>query len=183
MRQPSAGPRRPTLPFGGRERFSTCQHLLGGAYLTCYLGAFGADVIKVESIQRPDGFRYSGAYAQEGDDWYERSPVWQATNLNKRDITLDLTSEPGATGRRRLVGDADVVVENFSPRVVEQFGLDYDSLAQINPDVIMVRMPGFGLEDRGEIMSAGHSTSSSGHRNVRGHRLSRRAAVQSAGTR
>jgi crotonobetainyl-CoA:carnitine CoA-transferase CaiB-like acyl-CoA transferase len=46
----------------------------------------------------------------------------------------------------RLAADADIVVENFSPRVVEQFGLDYDSLVRINPDVIMVRMPGFGLE-------------------------------------
>ena len=63
-----------------------------GGYLTCYLGAFGADVVKVESIQRPDGFRYSGAQPFEGEDWYERSPLWQATNLNKRDITLDLSS-------------------------------------------------------------------------------------------
>ncbi len=117
-----------------------------GAYLTCYLGAFGADITKVESIQRPDGFRYSGAYAHEGDLWYERSGMWQATNLNKRDITLDLTSDDGRDIARRLVRDADVVVENFSPRVVEQFGLDYESLVALNPDVIQVRMPGFGLQ-------------------------------------
>ena len=49
-----------------------------GAYLTCYLGAFGADIVKVESIQRPDGHRYSGAWAYEGDDWYERSGMWRA---------------------------------------------------------------------------------------------------------
>ncbi len=116
-----------------------------GAYLTCYLGAFGADITKVESIQRPDGFRYSGAYAHEGDRWYERSGMWQATNLNKRDITLDLNSDDGRELARRLVRDADVVVENFSPRVVEQFGLDYESLVALNPDVIQVRMPGFGL--------------------------------------
>ena len=80
-----------------------------GAYLTCYLGAFGAEIVKVESIQRPDGFRYSGAWAHEGDRWYERSGLWQATNLNKRDITFDLTSErgprpgpaPGPASRRR----------------------------------------------------------------------------------
>ena len=117
-----------------------------GAYLTCYLGAFGADIIKVESIQRPDGFRYSGAYAHEGDLWYERSGMWQATNLNKRDITLDLNSDDGRDIARRLVREADVVVENFSPRVVEQFGLDYESLVALNPDVIQVRMPGFGLQ-------------------------------------
>ncbi len=117
-----------------------------GAYLTCYLGAFGADVIKLESIQRPDGHRYSGAFPFEGDDWYERSVIWQGTNLNKRDITLDLTSERGRQVVRRLAAEADVVVENFSPRVVEEFGLDYPSLVEINPDVILVRMPGFGLE-------------------------------------
>ncbi len=116
-----------------------------GAYLTCYLGAFGAEVTKVESIQRPDGFRYSGAYAYEGEQWYERSGMWQATNLNKRDITLDLTSDHGRDLARKLVRDADVVVENFSPRVVEQFGLDYESLVALKPDVIQVRMPGFGL--------------------------------------
>ncbi|WP_197083512.1 CaiB/BaiF CoA transferase family protein, partial [Mycobacterium nebraskense] len=117
-----------------------------GAYLTCYLGAFGADIVKVESIQRPDGHRYSGAFAYEGDDWYERSPIWQGTNLNKRDLTLDLTSERGLNIARRLAAEADVVVENFSPRVVEQFGLDYESLVALNPDVIAVRMPGYGLQ-------------------------------------
>jgi crotonobetainyl-CoA:carnitine CoA-transferase CaiB-like acyl-CoA transferase len=117
-----------------------------GAYLTCYLGAFGADITKVESIQRPDGFRYSGAYAHEGERWYERSGMWQGTNLNKRDVTLDLTCEDGRDLARRLVRDADIVVENFSPRVVEQFGLDYESIVALNPNVIQVRMPGFGLQ-------------------------------------
>ena len=117
-----------------------------GAYLTCYLGAFGADIVKVESIQRPDGHRYSGAWAHEGDRWYERSAMWQGTNLNKHDITLDLTSIDGRELVRRLVRDADVVVENFSPRVIEQFGLDYESLVALRPDVIQVRMPGFGLQ-------------------------------------
>jgi crotonobetainyl-CoA:carnitine CoA-transferase CaiB-like acyl-CoA transferase len=134
-----------SLPFAGLKVFDLST-FWAGAYLTCYLGAFGADVIKVESIQRPDGHRYSGSLLREGDDWYERGPLWQGTNLNKRDITLDLTSAAGRELALRLATEADVVVENFSPRVVEQFGLDYDSIAKVNPDVIMVRMPGFGLE-------------------------------------
>ena len=133
------------MPFDG-VKVLDLSTFWAGAYFTCYLGAFGADITKVESIQRPDGFRYSGAYAHEGELWYERSGMWQATNLNKRDITLDLTSDDGRDLARRLVGDADVVVENFSPRVVEQFGLDYESLVALNPDVIQVRMPGFGLQ-------------------------------------
>ncbi|SPM41345.1 CoA transferase, partial [Mycobacterium numidiamassiliense] len=132
------------LPFAGLKVLDLTT-FWAGAYLTCYLGAFGADIVKVESIQRPDGFRYSGAFPFEGDDWYERSGLWQATNLNKRDLTLDLTSRRGLEIARRLAAQADVVVENFSPRVVEQFGLDYESLVALKPDVIAVRMPGFGL--------------------------------------
>lgn len=150
--KPDAWPRRDirpvlsdeSLPFAGLKVFDLST-FWAGAYLTCYLGAFGADVVKVESIQRPDGHRFSGALLRQGDDWYERGPLWQGTNLNKRDITLDLGSATGRELALRLAAEADVVVENFSPRVVEQFGLDYESLAQVNPDVIMVRMPGFGL--------------------------------------
>lgn len=149
--QPS--PRRPrtvsakdlSLPFAGLKVLDLSTFWAGG-YLTCYLGAFGADVVKLESIQRPDGFRYSAAYPHEGEDWYERSALWQATNLNKRDITLDLTSQAGRDLAYRLAAQADVVVENFSPRVVEQFGLDYQSLVALRPDVIAIRMPGFGLD-------------------------------------
>jgi len=144
--RPQAGPVADrSLPFAGLKVLDLTTFWAGG-YLTCYLGAFGADVVKLESIQRPDGFRYSGAYPYEGEDWYERSALWQATNLNKRDITLDLTSARGRDLARRLAAQADVVVENFSPRVVEQFGLDYPSLVALRPDVIAVRMPGFGLD-------------------------------------
>ena len=143
--QPDPTTRRTSLPFAGLKVLDLST-FWAGAYLTCYLGAFGADIVKVESIQRPDGFRYSGAFPFEGDDWYERSGLWQATNLNKRDLTLDLTSQQGLAIARRLAAQADVVVENFSPRVLEQFGLDYESLVAIKPDVILVRMPGFGLQ-------------------------------------
>lgn len=136
---------RTERPFAGLQVLDLTT-FWAGAYLTCYLGALGADIVKVESIQRPDGFRYSGAFPFEGDDWYERSGLWQGTNLNKKDLTLDLTSERGQDIARRLAAQADVVVENFSPRVVEQFGLDYESLVALKPDVIMVRMPGFGLQ-------------------------------------
>jgi crotonobetainyl-CoA:carnitine CoA-transferase CaiB-like acyl-CoA transferase len=141
----AAALRSRSLPFAGL-RVLDLTTFWAGAYLTCYLGAFGADIVKVESIQRPDGHRYSGAFAYEGDDWYERSAIWQGTNLNKRDLTLDLTSQRGLDIARQLAAQADVVVENFSPRVVEQFGLDYESLVSLKPDVIVVRMPGFGLQ-------------------------------------
>jgi crotonobetainyl-CoA:carnitine CoA-transferase CaiB-like acyl-CoA transferase len=117
-----------------------------GPYAAMYFGALGADVVKIESIQRPDGFRFSGAFPQEGADWYERSGVWQGTNLDKRDLTLDLTTERGRELLLRLVAQADVVVENFSARVIENFRLDYEQLRAVKPDLVMVRMPGFGLQ-------------------------------------
>ncbi len=135
----------PTLPFADLKVLDLTT-FWAGAYLTCYLGAYGADIVKVESVQRPDGHRYSGAWSYEGDRWYERSGIWQGTNLDKRDITLDLTSERGRELARQLARDADIVIENFSPRVVEHFGLDYGSVQELNREVIMVRMPGFGLQ-------------------------------------
>jgi crotonobetainyl-CoA:carnitine CoA-transferase CaiB-like acyl-CoA transferase len=110
-----------------------------------YLGALGADVIKVESTRRPDGFRFSGAVPAMGDDWYERGGVFAGTNLNKRDVTLDLTTGEGRALLRQLLERADVLLENFSARVVEQFELGYEQVRAAKPDIIMVRMPGFGL--------------------------------------
>ena len=133
------------MPFADLKVFDLST-FWSGAYLTCYLGAFGADIVKVESIQRPDAHRYSGSLLRSSDDWYEIGPMWQGTNLNKRDITVNLGTDAGRELALKLAAEADVVVENFSPRVVEQFGLDYDSLVKVNPDVIMVRMPGLGLE-------------------------------------
>ena len=135
----------PAAPFAGL-RVVDLGTFWAGPYVAMYLGAFGADVVKVESVQRPDGFRFSGAFPAEGDDWYDRGGVWQGTNLNKRDVTLDATRADGHALLRALVARADVVIENFSARVIEQFGLGYDAVRALKPDVIMLRMPGFGLE-------------------------------------
>jgi crotonobetainyl-CoA:carnitine CoA-transferase CaiB-like acyl-CoA transferase len=89
---------------------------------------------------------WAGPYPQLGDDWYERSLVWQATNLGKRSLTLDLTSDDGLELLWSLIGDADVLVENFAPRVVESFGLTAAAVAERCPEVVYLRMPGFGLD-------------------------------------
>ncbi|MBM3661040.1 MAG: CoA transferase, partial [Actinobacteria bacterium] len=135
----------PALPFAGMKVVDLGT-FWAGPYVSMYLGAFGADVVKVESIQRPDGFRFSGAFPQEGDDWYDRGGVWQGTNLDKRSVTLDATRDDGLRLLRQLIAQADVVIENFSARVVEQFGLDYAAIRSLKRDVLMLRMPGFGLE-------------------------------------
>jgi crotonobetainyl-CoA:carnitine CoA-transferase CaiB-like acyl-CoA transferase len=132
------------LPFAGM-RVLDLGTFWAGPYAGCFLGAFGADVIKVESVQRADGFRFVAIFPQAGEDWYERGGLFQGTNLNKRAITLDLSRTEGADLFRRLVATADVVIENFSARVMDHFGLGYEELRAIKPDIVMVRMPAFGL--------------------------------------
>ena len=117
-----------------------------GPAATHLLAAFGADIVKVESIQRPDGIRYSGGMRTDVDDWWEYGWVFQAMNTNKRSVTLDLGSDDGRRLFRTLVAGADVVIENFSPRVMDHFGLTADVLLQINPKLVVVRMPAFGLD-------------------------------------
>jgi crotonobetainyl-CoA:carnitine CoA-transferase CaiB-like acyl-CoA transferase len=116
-----------------------------GPAATHLLAAFGADVVKVESIQRPDGIRYSGGMRPDVDDWWEYGWVFHAMNTNKRSVTLDLNSSEGRRLFTRLAAGADVVIENFSPRVMDQFGLTADVLLEVNPKLVVARMPAFGL--------------------------------------
>ena len=98
-----------------------------GPAATAWLAAMGADVIKVEAVQRPDGIRFSAAVRPSQDpQFYEMSALFHAVNLGKRGITLDLGQPDGLALAKQLVARCDVVVENFTPRVLEQFGLDYD---------------------------------------------------------
>ena len=133
-----------TLPFEGM-RVIDLGSFWAAPYLTSYLGAYGADVIKVESIQRPDGFRFTSTDPALGEAWYDRSLMWQATNLNKRSLTLDLGTAEGKRLLTTLCEGADVFVENYAARVVEQFGFDYEHLRKINPSMVVLRLPGFGL--------------------------------------
>jgi crotonobetainyl-CoA:carnitine CoA-transferase CaiB-like acyl-CoA transferase len=117
-----------------------------GPAATAWLCAMGADVIKVEAVQRPDGIRFSATVRpKEEPMFYEMSALFHASNLGKRGITLDLGHPDGLDLARRLIAQSDVVVENFTPRVLEQFGLDWDAVRAVRPDVVMVRMPAFGL--------------------------------------
>ena len=102
----------------------------------------GADVIKVESVQRIDGWRAGGA---TDDFWWEWAPQFNWVNRNKHGITLNLTDQRGSDVIRHMVRDADILVENYTPRVMGNFGLSYAELREINPDLIMISMPGFGL--------------------------------------
>ena len=131
---PSAG------PLAGVRIFDLTS-FWAGPYVGQILGFFGAEVIKVESIQRPDGTRLGTSYGITGDRAWERAPLYQAVNTGKKNITLDLTTDRGKEVGRALLDHCDVLIENYVPRVAERFGL----LADPRPDLIVVRMPAWGL--------------------------------------
>ncbi len=111
------------------------------------LAALGADVIHVESIAHPDPMRYAAAVMfLDRDRWWELSSFYLCINTNKRGITLDLGTPEGVALAERLVGWADVVVENYTPRVMPKFGLGWDRIHELNPQAVMVRQPAFGLD-------------------------------------
>ncbi|NIR36890.1 MAG: CoA transferase, partial [Actinobacteria bacterium] len=78
--------------------------------------------------------------------WWDRSWFFLSVNGNKRDLTLDLDTEAGRELFLRLVGHVDVVVENYTPRVFEQFGFTWEVLRRRNPSLVFARMPAFGLD-------------------------------------
>jgi crotonobetainyl-CoA:carnitine CoA-transferase CaiB-like acyl-CoA transferase len=133
------------LPLAG-VRVLDCTAWWAGPAAGHALALLGADVVKVESVTRPDLMRYAVARPPDSDRWYEWGPVFHAVNAGKRGITLDLASPDGKALFERLVPTADVVIENMTPRVMEQFGLGWDRLHELNPELLMVRMPAFGLD-------------------------------------
>jgi crotonobetainyl-CoA:carnitine CoA-transferase CaiB-like acyl-CoA transferase len=123
-----------------------CTAWWAGPSATQALALLGADVVKVESVTRPDLMRYTAAKPASEDGWWEWGPMFHAANAGKRGITLDLGHPEGVDVFERLVATADLLVENYTPRVMDQFGLGWDRLHEVNPELIMVRMPAFGLD-------------------------------------
>jgi crotonobetainyl-CoA:carnitine CoA-transferase CaiB-like acyl-CoA transferase len=142
---PAAATREPDertpLPLAGL-RIIDLSMFFSGPLATQIMGDAGADVIKVESVQRIDGWRASAA-VNAARPW-EHSPNFNWVNRSKRGITLNLADPRGADLVKRLVADADVLTENYTPRVMGNFGLEYETLRAINPRLIMMSMPGFG---------------------------------------
>jgi crotonobetainyl-CoA:carnitine CoA-transferase CaiB-like acyl-CoA transferase len=139
-----AGAARRDLPLQG-VRVLDFTMFWAGPSATHALAALGADVVKVESVQRADGMRYTAARGPGTDRWWEWGWLYHGINANKRGITLDLSRHEGRAIAERLVEGADVVIENFTPRVMENFGLGWDRVHEVHPGAVMVRMPGFGL--------------------------------------
>ncbi len=113
------------------------------------LSDLGAEVIKVDTCQTQfmDTTRtITGPFPdnQPGEFWWEQGGTFQNLNRGKRSLTLDLRSEESQNIIKDLVRVCDVVLENFTPRVMARFGLDYESLRAHKPDLIMVSNTGYG---------------------------------------
>ncbi len=133
------------LPFDGL-RVLDMTAFWAGPSCTHVLAMLGAEVIHLESTSRPDGTRLLAGTASTVDAWWERSPIFSGLNTNKKSLTINFQDERGLALLRRLIPTCDVIVESFTPRVIEAIGLDFEAIRALRPDAIMVRLPGYGLD-------------------------------------
>lgn len=134
------------------------SQVLAGPYCTKLLADMGAEVIRVECAARsgrggalprtrPGGaFGASFPEGDTGERSYNRFAYYNEVNRNKYAVTIDLSKELGAETFKKLVAISDVVVENFTPRVMANFGLDYKVLSGVNPRIVMVSISGYGQD-------------------------------------
>jgi len=112
--------------------------LIAGPFACKTLAEFGAEVIKIEPPGSGDPLRNWRLVKDGTSVW------WQVQSRNKRSIALDLRSAEGQDIARRLIAQADVLVENFRPGTLEGWGLGYEELSRLNPGLIMLRISGYG---------------------------------------
>lgn len=115
------------------------SRVLAGPYCTMMLGDMGAEVTKIESVDGGDETRGWGPPFLEGESAY-----YLCANRNKQGITLNLKTDQGKEILRRLIADADVVVQNFKPGTLERLGFGYDEIKKWNPGIILASISGFG---------------------------------------
>jgi crotonobetainyl-CoA:carnitine CoA-transferase CaiB-like acyl-CoA transferase len=137
----------PTLPGapGGALaglRVIDLTQMLAGPFCTQILADHGADVIKIEGLGG-DGTRLNGPF-REDDDLRDFGGYFQSVNRNKRSLAVDLKTPQGLAVVRKLIEEADVVVENFRSGVMERLGLSYEALRECNPRLVYGAVRGFG---------------------------------------
>ena len=132
------------LPLKG-VRIVEMGQLIAIPHASKLLADMGAEVIRIESCVRLDGYRTSSIYGNtdEGRFW-DRAANFYEQNRNKMSLTLDLTKPEGLGTLKELICVSDVFAENFTPRVMRNFGLEYDDIRKLKPDIIMVSSTGYG---------------------------------------
>ena len=112
--------------------------LIAGPFAGKTLGDFGAEIIKIEAPGAGDPLRNWRLLKDGTSVW------WQVQSRNKRSIALDLRSVEGQDVARKLIAEADVLIENFRPGTLEEWGLGYEALSEANPGLVMLRISGYG---------------------------------------
>jgi len=124
--------------------------LIAGPFAARFMGEFGADVIKIEDPNGGDPLRkWRKLYPEVGGT----SLWWAVQARNKKSVTVNLKSPDGKEIVRRLAKEADIVVENFRPGLLEKLGLGYEVLSAENPGLVMVRLSGYGQTGRALALS------------------------------
>ena len=136
-READAGSANAPLPLAG-IRVLDLGTRIAAPFAATLLADFGAEVIKVELPGRGDFMRSIGPFADSYSLW------WAVEGRNKKSITLDLRQPRGQALLKRLIGLADVAIENFQPGTLEGWGLGYDALHAINPGLILTRASVYG---------------------------------------
>lgn len=126
------------LPMAG-VRVLDLATMLAGPFCATILGEFGAEVIKVELPGKPGSSRSFGTAGAQGASF-----IWLSEQRNKKSITLDLRTDAGRELIKKLIADTDIVVENFMPGTLERWGLGFEEMKKVNPDVILVRVTAYG---------------------------------------
>jgi crotonobetainyl-CoA:carnitine CoA-transferase CaiB-like acyl-CoA transferase len=139
------------LPLEG-IRVIESTYVFALPYAAGLLSDLGAEVIKIEGPGRIDttrGGAFGGAYADNeiGEDPWNRSASYNILNRGKKSLVLDLSKPDGLAVLKDLIKESDVVMENFTPRVMRRWGLDYPNMKKLKPDVIMVSNTGYGHGD------------------------------------
>lgn len=127
------------LPLAGVRVLDVSQ-VMAGPYACMLLADLGADVVKIEPPEGGDQTRGAMGFKMKGPD----SMGFLNMNRNKRSVTLDLKSEAGREVLYRMARQADILVENYRPGVMKRLGIDYDTLAALNPKLVYVSISGFG---------------------------------------
>ena len=119
-----------------------------GPWATRWLGAFGAEIIKIEWPENERGRLPSTTTPQNLEVNLNTSGNFNDTNVNKKSLSLNVRSPKGLEIVKRLIAISDIVIENFSSRVLQNWGLGYEELCKIKPDIVYVSMSGYGHTGR-----------------------------------
>ena len=126
------------LPLEG-IRVTDFTWIGAGSYATKILADFGADVVKLESERRLDSLRLAAPY-KDGVKGVNRSGYFADRNTSKRSMTLDMKHPRALALVEKLIAQSDVIANNFTPGVMERFGLDYDNVRRMKPDIVYLNM-------------------------------------------